>query len=157
MLLSAALGILGNAQSGSGNSQQMLVQAALSMLNQSQNGGLQGLIHTFQNAGLGELVGSWVGTGQNLPISAKQIQHALDCRHLDQLTKASGLSSSDAACSLAIVLPSLIDKLTPNGQISDAGNFDAGAVLQQFSSLFNSRQIIPQVQFPETFGLVRCD
>ncbi|MBC3872047.1 YidB family protein [Undibacterium flavidum] len=141
-LLDTALGMLGNVQSSSGNSQQMLVQAALSMLNQSQNGGLQGLIGTFQNAGFGELIGSWVGTGQNLPISAEQIQQALGGGHLDQFANASGLSTSDTASDLANILPGLIDKLTPNGQVTDADNFDTDAVLQQFSSLsslFNNR------------------
>lgn len=141
-LLDTALGMLGNTPSATENSsnpQQMLIQAALSMLTQSQNGGLQGLIGSFQNAGLGELVGSWIGTGQNLPVSAEQIQQALGGLHLDQLAQASGLSPSATAGGLADVLPGLIDKLTPNGNITDAEGFDSSAVLQHFSSLFGSR------------------
>lgn len=139
-LLDAALGMLGNAQQGSGDAQGNLVQAALGMLSQAQNGGgLQGLIGAFQNAGLGEVIASWVGTGQNLPISAEQIQLALGGGHLNQLAEASGLSHSDAAGGLAAILPGLIDQLTPNGQVADADNINPAAMLQQFSSLFGGR------------------
>lgn len=135
-LLDAALGIL----EGSGDVQGNLVQAALGMLSQTQNGGgLQGLIGAFQNAGLGEVIASWVGTGQNLPISAEQIQQALGGGHLNQLAEASGLSHSDAAGGLAAILPGLIDQLTPNGQVADADNINPAAMLQQFSSLFGGR------------------
>jgi uncharacterized protein YidB (DUF937 family) len=139
-LLDAALGMLGNAQQGSGDAQGNLVQAALGMLSQTQNGGgLQSLIAAFQNAGLGEVIASWVGTGQNLPISAEQIQQALGGGHLNQLAEASGLSHSDTAGGLAAILPGLIDQLTPNGQVADADNINPAAMLQQFSSLFSGR------------------
>jgi uncharacterized protein YidB (DUF937 family) len=139
-LLDAALGMLGNAQQGSGGAQGNLVQAALGMLSQAQNGGgLQGLIGAFQNAGLGEVMASWVGTGQNLPISAEQIQQALGGGRLHQLAEASGLSQADTAGGLASILPNLIDQMTPNGQVADADNMNPAAMLQQFSSLFGGR------------------
>ncbi len=139
-LLDAALGMLSNAQQTSNGSQNNLIQAALGLLNQSQNGGgLQNLIGAFQNAGLGEVIASWVGTGQNLPISAEQIQQALGGGQLSQLATASGLSHADTAGGLAAILPNLIDQMTPNGQVSDASNIDPTAMLQQFSSLFGQR------------------
>jgi uncharacterized protein YidB (DUF937 family) len=139
-LLDAALGMLGNAQQGSGGTSNNLVQLALGLLNQSQQGGgLQNLMGTFQQAGLGEIIASWVSTGQNLPISAEQIQQALGGGQLSDIANASGLSKADAAGGLAEILPGLIDKLTPNGQVSDANNIDPAAMLQQFSSLFGNR------------------
>lgn len=139
-LLDAALGMLGNAQQGSGGTSNNLVQLALGLLNQSQQGGgLQNLMGTFQQAGLGEVIASWVSTGQNLPISAEQIQQALGGGQLSDIANASGLSEADAAGGLAEILPGLIDKLTPNGQVSDANNIDPAAMLQQFSSLFGNR------------------
>ncbi len=139
-LLDTALGMLTNVQQSTGGSQSTLVQAALGLLSQSQNGGgLQNLIGSFQQAGLGEVIASWVGTGQNLPISAEQIQQALGSGQLNQLADASGLSQSDAAGGLAAILPNLIDKITPNGQVSDADSMDPSAMLQQFASLFSQR------------------
>lgn len=139
-LLDTALGMLTNVQQSTGGSQATLVQAALGLLNQSQNGGgLQNLIGSFQQAGLGEVIASWVGTGQNLPISAEQIQQALGSGQLNQLADASGLSQLDTADGLAAILPNLIDKMTPNGQVSDADSLDPSAMLQQFTSLFSQR------------------
>ncbi|WP_395011368.1 YidB family protein [Undibacterium sp.] len=139
-LLDTALGMLSNAQQTGNGSQGNLVQAALGLLNQSQNGGgLQNLISSFQQAGLGEVIASWVSTGQNLPISAEQIQQALGGGQLSQLANASGLSQSDTAGGLAAILPNLIDQMTPNGQVSDAGSIDPSAMLQQFTSLFGQR------------------
>jgi uncharacterized protein YidB (DUF937 family) len=139
-LLDTALGMLTNAQQTGSGSQGNLVEALLGLLNQSQNGGgLQNLISSFQQAGLGEVIASWVSTGQNLPISAEQIQQALGGGQLSQLANASGLSQSDTAGGLAAILPNLIDQMTPNGQVSDADSMDPSAMLQQFTSLFSQR------------------
>jgi uncharacterized protein YidB (DUF937 family) len=141
-LLDAALGMLGGNQGQGGDTKSMLIQAVIGMLGNSQNGqqggGLQSLIGSFQNAGLGEIVGSWVGTGQNMPISAAQIQQALGGGHLSQLADAAGVSHDEAAGGLAEMLPGLIDKLTPDGQVPSTDNFNPADLMQQFSSLFGS-------------------
>lgn len=137
-LLDTALSMLGNADGQSNDPKAALIQAALGMFSNSGNaqGGLQGLIGAFQHAGLSDIVASWVGTGQNLPISAEQIQQALGGGHLAELAQAAGLSHEGAAGHLADLLPGLIDKLTPGGQVPEAGNINPAELLQQFSSLF---------------------
>ena len=138
-LFDAALNMLSNTQVP-GASPNNLIQATLGLLNQSQHGGgLQNLIGAFQHAGLGEVIASWVSTGQNLPISAEQIQQALGGEKLNQLAQASGLSHAEAVGGLTKILPNLIDQLTPNGQVSDADNINPAALLQQFSSFFDQR------------------
>lgn len=135
-LLDTALGMLGG-NNQANDPKAMLIQAAIGLLsNQQQGGGLQNLLGAFQNAGLGSIVSSWVSTGQNLPISADQIQQALGGGHLSQLASASGLSHEDTAQQLSDLLPGLIDKMTPNGQVPDHANIDTAALMQQFSSLF---------------------
>lgn len=135
-LLDTALGMLGG-NNQANDPKAMLIQAAIGLLsNQQQGGGLQNLLGAFQNAGLGSIVSSWVSTGQNLPISADQIQQALGGGHLSQLASASGLSHEDTAQQLSDLLPGLIDKMTPNGQVPDHANIDTTALMQQFSSLF---------------------
>ena len=64
--------MLGGAQSGGASDMLALGQQLL-----SQNGGLDGLLKKFQSGGLGDVVASWVGTGENLPVSAQQIQAVL--------------------------------------------------------------------------------
>ncbi len=137
-LLDSALGMLGGMNQGN-DGKAGLMQAVVAMLGEQQaggNGGLQNLISAFHQAGLADIVQSWVGTGQNLPISAAQIQQALSGGHLQQLADAAGLSHEAAASHLAEFLPGIIDHLTPHGQVPEAGNINPGAVLQQFSSLF---------------------
>lgn len=126
-LLDIALGAL------SGNAQQpddpkaALLQAAVSML--TNGGGLQGLMGSLQNAGLSDALASWIGTGQNMPVSGEQIQQALgNGGQLEQLAQASGLSNSDAAGHLSEMLPGLIDKITPNGELPQGG---LGSILGQ--------------------------
>lgn len=54
---------------GAGGAQQSpLMQVALQLIR--QNGGLQGILGKFQQAGYGAQADSWVSTGQNLPTSA---------------------------------------------------------------------------------------
>lgn len=137
-LFDSALSMLGSVSQNSGGNTS-LMQAAVSMLGDRQPGGvggLQALISAFHQAGLADIVQSWVGTGQNMPISAAQIQQALGGGQLQQLASAAGISHEGAASQLAEFLPGIIDHLTPHGQVPEAGNIDPAAVLQQFSSLF---------------------
>jgi uncharacterized protein YidB (DUF937 family) len=102
----------GSAQQG----QNPMLQMALQVI--QQNGGLPGIIGKFQQAGFGQQAGSWVGTGQNLPISADQLQQVLGAGSIGQIAQQLGLSHGEAGSSLAQALPQIIDKLTPTGQIS---------------------------------------
>jgi uncharacterized protein YidB (DUF937 family) len=86
-------------------------------LNLGETGGLANLVSTFQKKGLGEIVNSWVSTGKNLPISADQIQKALGSETVKNLAAKFGLSQTDAASQLSTLLPTLVDKLTPDGKI----------------------------------------
>jgi len=118
-LLDQALGALAGGQSGDNSA---LLQTVMQLVNNPQNGGLEGLIQSFQQGGLGEIVNSWVSTGQNLPISAEQIQSVLGDSSLSGLAAQLGVSPEQASGSLADMLPQLIDQLTPNGQMPQGGD-----------------------------------
>jgi uncharacterized protein YidB (DUF937 family) len=92
-----------------------LVATALQVI--QQNGGLPGIISKFQHGGLADHVGSWVGTGANLPITGSQLQEVLGTGAIGQIAQQLGLSHSDASGGLAQVLPQIIDRLTPTGQV----------------------------------------
>ncbi len=137
-LLDTALGMLGGNQNPNQGSDPklMLMQAAIGMLSNNQGGGLQGLIGTFQQSGLGDVVGSWVGTGQNLPISADQIKQALGNGQLQQLADAAGMSHDSAAGHLAEMLPGVINHLTPDGTVPEEGSGNMGNLLQSLATSF---------------------
>jgi uncharacterized protein YidB (DUF937 family) len=98
------------------SSSNPMAAGVIQMIN-SQPGGLSGLLQQFHDKGLGGLVTSWVSTGQNLPISADQIQHVLGSEQVKELAAKAGISPDAAGSHLAEFLPMLIDKLTPNGQV----------------------------------------
>lgn len=97
-----------------------------------QSGGLGNLVQSFERAGLGHLVQSWIGTGQNLPVSPQQIGAALGPDWVNQLAQRAGLPPSQLLQHLSAVLPQLIDHLTPQGQLP-GGNLSGvlGSLLQQ--------------------------
>ena len=71
-LLDEVMGAAGALLGGQGASSAPIARSAIELLGQS--GGLSGLVQAFEKAGLGNVIGSWVGTGQNLPVTAQQIQ-----------------------------------------------------------------------------------
>ncbi|MBP5985600.1 MAG: DUF937 domain-containing protein [Azonexus sp.] len=116
-LLDSVVGALAGGQSG-GNSG--LVDVVMQLIN-NQPGGLGGLVQSFQQGGLGNIVNSWVSTGQNLPISAEQLQSVLGGGALQDIAAKLGVSPEQASGSLADLLPQVVDKLTPNGQVPEGG------------------------------------
>lgn len=107
----------GAANSTTGTSDNFLLETVISMITDPQSGGLNGLIEKVSAGGLGEQVASWVSTGQNLPISAEQIQAVLGSPFVQGLAAQMGINTADVAGSLAGLLPQVVDKLTPEGQV----------------------------------------
>ncbi|MEN9480384.1 MAG: hypothetical protein RLZZ298_1779 [Pseudomonadota bacterium] len=118
-LFDQVIGAMASGQSGGNNA---LLETVMKMISDPQNGGLQGLIQSFQQGGLGDIVNSWVSTGQNLPISAEQIQSVLGNSSLGNIAAQLGLNTEQASGSLASMLPQLIDSLTPNGEVPQGGD-----------------------------------
>ncbi|HLW35952.1 MAG TPA: YidB family protein [Chthoniobacterales bacterium] len=87
-----------------------------------QNGGLQGLADKFSQTGAGGAFSSWVGTGQNQPISSTQIQQALGSDQVKAIAAKMGIDPAQASTILAQYLPKVVDKLTPQGQIDPNAN-----------------------------------
>ena len=104
-----------------GNSSNPIAASVMQMIN-SQPGGLSGLVQQFHDKGLGGLVSSWVGTGQNLPVSADQLQHVLGSEQVKEIAAKAGISPDMVTSHLSQLLPMLIDKMTPNGQVPQGGS-----------------------------------
>jgi uncharacterized protein YidB (DUF937 family) len=119
-LLDGLLQGLGGAQGGAGG--EGLQQALFDMLGQGGTEGLAGLAKNFQSQGVGDIFSSWVSTGENKPIQPQQLQQALGAQTLQQLTGGSGMSLQAALPLLAQLLPVVIDKLTPQGQLPKDNN-----------------------------------
>jgi uncharacterized protein YidB (DUF937 family) len=94
----------------------LVVSQIIAMI-QSRPGGLAGLLQAFQQGGLGHLFQSWVGTGQNLPVSADQLHGTLGSDWISRITQATGLPQDQVEQHLSTLLPQIVDHLTPNGQL----------------------------------------
>ena len=113
------------AMAGSSASQQSqhssAMDAILNYINSPQVGGVAGLQQMFQQRGLGSIVSSWIGSGQNLPISADQLQNVLHSGALQEAAQKAGMDPSQLTNMMSTLLPHLVDKLTPNGQLPEPG------------------------------------
>jgi len=87
-----------------------------------QNGGLQGLANKFSQGGAGNVFASWVGTGENQPISNSQIQNVLGSDQVRALAEKMGIDPAQASALLAQYLPKVVDKLTPQGKVDPNAN-----------------------------------
>ncbi len=80
-------------------------------------GGLGGLLDKLQRGGLGNVANSWVGSGQNQPVSPGQLGPALGPDIIKALAQRSGLSEEELTKQLSQILPGVVDKLTPAGRL----------------------------------------
>ena len=118
-----------------GGSQNPLVDIVLGLITNPQSGGLQGLIETFEEKGLGEAMSSWISTGENQPVSGDQIQHALGSDLIQQIAQKLGSSKSEVSGGLANLLPDIIDKLTPTGKLPEGDQLSQGLEMLKKSFL----------------------
>lgn len=88
----------------------------------NQYGGLSGILAKFQENGLADIAASWVGTGDNKPISSQQITDVLGADTIKQIAQKFDLDASVLSTQLAENLPKVVDKMTPNGEVSKHSN-----------------------------------
>ena len=133
-LFDSILGQVGDAVSGGASSGHGgLMDAVTGLINNPETGGLNGLIDSFKEKGMGDSIASWIGTGHNLPISAEQIHSVLGNEQVQAIAQKLGISTGEASNGLASMLPQLIDRLTPNGEVPEGGLLEQGlAMLKGF-------------------------
>lgn len=102
-------------------------------------GGLAGLAEQFQRSGLGDVMSSWIGTGQNLPISADQLSRVLGSDAVAQLAQHTGMDSGALLGQLTQLLPQMVDHATPEGRIPAGGVGDIGSILSRFAAASPAR------------------
>ena len=84
----------------------------------------------FQQGGFGEVLNSWVGTGQNQPIDPGDLSQILGRDRVNQMSQGAGVPPQQGSSVLAVLLPEIIDRLTPQGQVPQQSQLaQAGANL----------------------------
>jgi uncharacterized protein YidB (DUF937 family) len=107
--------------SGQGNPLAGIVGGLL-----AQSGGLQGLANKFAQSGQGNAFQSWVGMGENKPVSSNQIQNVLGPEQVNAIATRLGVDPAIVSTFLAEYLPKIVDKLTPAGKIDPAADHQQG-------------------------------
>ena len=148
-LLDSVIGALGQSQGGTtiastSGGQADLIGSIVSMLGQGSGqggraggqggalgglggiGGLIGLVARMQQSGLGDVAKSWISTGDNLPVSPDQLGGVLGQDTVSNMAQQLGLNHGDLLSQLSQMLPQVVDKLTPQGQIPQG---DIGGML----------------------------
>jgi uncharacterized protein YidB (DUF937 family) len=115
-LLDMVTGLL---KKGDTKDENPLMNIVAQMISNPDSNGLQGLIKSFQDNGLGEQIASWVSTGENVSISDEQIKNVFGDDQLGQISSQLGVPENETAGGLAEMLPKVIDQLTPDGQIPE--------------------------------------
>ena len=111
----------------------------------AQSGGLQGLANKFSQSGCGGAFASWVGMGENQPISTDQVQKCLGSDQVRALAAKMGIDPAQASTLLAEFLPKVVDKLTPTGKVDPNADHQQGlaalipSLLQSFSGSGSAR------------------
>jgi uncharacterized protein YidB (DUF937 family) len=147
-LLDSVIGAMGQGQGGGGG-QGDLLNLVIGMLGQGGGGqaggaggmgGLIDLVGKFQQGGLGNVVNSWVGTGQNLPVSPDQLGGVLGQDTIASMAGKLGMNQGDLLGQLSQMLPQVVDKMTPNGQLPQGGEMpDLGNLAGMLGGLLNRR------------------
>jgi uncharacterized protein YidB (DUF937 family) len=85
-------------------------------------GGLGSILARLQQSGFGEQADSWVSPGANKPIPPDAMSQIFGRDGLQQISRHAGLSEEETSQGLTQLLPEVVDRMTPGGQIPD---FDA--------------------------------
>ena len=114
------------------------IQTALSKLMSGSDGTIDipQLVSQFMSSGgLDILVQSWLGDGDNAPISASQITEFFGSSKISDFASNLGVGEGTATEGLAEVLPQLIDKVSSGGNLLDSAG-DLGSMFDMAKKLF---------------------
>ena len=127
-LLSSKLGG-GGGDSGAG------IMDALSGLTGGEGLDIGGIADKLKEGGLGDQVSSWLGDGENQPVSAEQLTNALGAEKMGEMASKLGVEPGAAAETLSQAVPSLMDKMSAGGGFLDAAT--SGNPMDMAKNLFN--------------------
>jgi len=114
LLKTGASLIQGNSDDATTGLDASAITDALGGLLGNSEGGLDlgSLVSGLSENGLGEIVGSWLGNGENAAISGDQITDLLGSDKISEFASSLGLSVDSAKGALADALPQVVDKAT---------------------------------------------
>ncbi|NJM53680.1 MAG: DUF937 domain-containing protein [Blastocatellia bacterium] len=104
---------------GLGDKSGTLLSALLSLMTDQNRGGFAGFLDRFSQAGLGDTVASWIGSGANSDLSEEQVESALGNDAITEIANQADVNASTTKSALAYMIPNVVDKLTPDGVVPE--------------------------------------
>jgi uncharacterized protein YidB (DUF937 family) len=108
-----------------------------------RNGGMNAVLDKFRQKGLNRQAQSWMSSGDNEPIDGQTVQQVVGQDELRQMAQRLGVPEEQVAQAFAEIMPEMVDKLTPDGQMPR----EADEVLDE--STRHLEKEIEDVQFRE--------
>ena len=102
---------------GQSGGQGNVLSAAMQLMNSPEIGGPVGMAQALAKQGQGDVVTSWISTGKNLPISPDALLKLFGQEKIHQLASGMGMSIPSLLSGLTVVLPEMINKLSPAGSL----------------------------------------
>lgn len=96
------------------------VMEALSGLTSGEGLDIAGIAEKLKEGGLGDQVSSWLGDGENAPVSADQVTSAIGSDKIGEMASMLGVDAGSAAETLSQVMPSLMDKMSSGGSLLES-------------------------------------
>jgi uncharacterized protein YidB (DUF937 family) len=134
MSLLDSIGSLLNKSPEGGGGQQALIATALEFVN-NQPGGLNGLIQQFKDKGAGDIISSWVGNGENQPISPDTLHNVLGSDAVTSIASKAGIAPEQVTGLLSQILPHVVNAATPEGEVPAEGQLNSTTVLGTLGGL----------------------
>jgi uncharacterized protein YidB (DUF937 family) len=132
-LMDTITGLMGK----SGGGKDMMSQLSTMLTGKGGDGvGLSRLMDQFKGAGLGDKAESWVGTGENQPLSPDEVEKAIGADRLAKMSKETGKSVDELKKGLSTAIPESVNKLTPEGKMPNPSDLMSMAKNLDLGSLF---------------------
>jgi uncharacterized protein YidB (DUF937 family) len=87
------------------------------VLKNTDLGSIGGLLKQLQEGGLERQIGSWLGTGQNLPVTPAQIKDALGNEQIRQIAQQMGIPVDDVLKLITQFFPEAVNQASPEGEL----------------------------------------
>lgn len=96
--------------------------AAIEELLGGPRGTMPDLADRFTQEGLGAIMASWIHDGPNQPIRPDQLARVLGAERVRDLATLAGLPEDAFLQQMALHLPRVIDRMTPEGHVAQEEN-----------------------------------
>lgn len=135
------MGGLGSLLGGGKGAALTALMVPLAMQWVQRNGGIDGVLQKFKQKGYTQQAASWVSTGQNETLPPEAIKQVVGSEDLSQLSQqlGGGVGNEEVASQMAQILPEVVNKMTPQGQVPQDSEQTLSRGISAFTDYFKTR------------------